>query len=89
MRLRVWGVENPMRSFNEMIGSTLGGSDGGVISIVSGNYEKGGVLYLFFKNILIDGHKQLFFLTLVPRKIFVITIITKALQMAFNHFISS
>jgi hypothetical protein len=44
------------------------------------------ILYLFINNILIDGHKQLLFLTLVPQKIFFITIITKTLELAFNYF---
>jgi hypothetical protein len=45
-----------------------------------------GSLDLFFRNILRDGHKNILFLTLVPQEIFVITIITKALELAFNHF---
>jgi hypothetical protein len=46
-----------------------------------------GGLELFLRNILRDGHKQLFFNTLVPRKIFIITIITMTLELEFHHFI--
>jgi hypothetical protein len=46
-------------------------------------------IFLLFRNILIHSHKNIFFLTLVPQKILVITIITKTLKLAFNHFILS
>jgi hypothetical protein len=44
---------------------------------------------LFLRNILKHSHKNLMFLTCVPRKTLVITIITKTLNLAFNHFIPS
>jgi hypothetical protein len=41
---------------------------------------------LFFRNILIHSHKKIMFLTIVPHNILFITIITKTLKLAFNHF---
>jgi hypothetical protein len=69
-------------------GSTFGGSEGGVRSIVGVALHMGNIGILF-KNILINGHKKLMFLTLVPWKIFVITIIAKTLELAFNHLCPS
>jgi hypothetical protein len=43
-------------------------------------------LNLFFRNIFRYEHKYIFFLTLVPRELFFMTIITNALELAFNHF---
>jgi hypothetical protein len=71
-----------MRAFREMTGSTLGGSKGGVMSVGAGDTDTRGAQL----NILRYGHKNILFLTLVSRKIFVITIITKAFELAFNHF---
>jgi hypothetical protein len=48
-----------------------------------------GNLDILFINILRNGHKNLMFLTLVPWKIFVITIIAKTLELEFNHFCPS
>jgi hypothetical protein len=45
-----------------------------------------GNICLVFKKILIHSHKKLMFLTLVPQKILVITIIKNTLKLAFNHF---
>jgi hypothetical protein len=41
---------------------------------------------IFFRNLLGDGHKKILLFTLVARKIFVIIFITKAFELAFNHF---
>jgi len=82
-RLRVWGAENLVREFNEMTGSTFGGSESGVILVGSG--DSGGI-NLVFKRILIDGHKNILFLTIVTHKILVITSITKALELVFLDF---
>jgi hypothetical protein len=46
-----------------------------------------GSLDLFFINILRDGNTNILFLTLVPREIFFITIITKDLELVFNNLI--
>jgi len=37
INLRVWGVEKSVRAFKEISGSTLGGSEGDVISFVWGS----------------------------------------------------
>jgi hypothetical protein len=44
--LRVWGVEKPVRALREMTGSTLGGSEGGVMSVDSGDSDIEGVSYV-------------------------------------------
>jgi hypothetical protein len=37
--LRVWGEDKPMRTFREMTDSTSGGSEGGVMSLGSGDKD--------------------------------------------------
>jgi hypothetical protein len=45
-----------------------------------------GSVIIVFLNILRDGHKEILFLTFVAWEIFVITVITEAFELAFNHF---
>jgi hypothetical protein len=57
-----------------------------------GSIRKGGLFnkgncHIFFRNIFRNGHKKFLFLTLVPRKIFFITIIEKTIWLEFIHFI--
>jgi hypothetical protein len=61
------------------------------VSGILGSIRKGRLLnkgkyHILFKNIFRNGHKKFLFLTLVPQKIFFITIIEKILQLEFNHF---
>jgi hypothetical protein len=37
-------VEKPVRELREMMGSTSGGSEGGVVSVISGDSDTRGVL---------------------------------------------
>ena len=71
-----------MRAFREMISSTLGGFEGGVMSVGSGDMDMSVGSETSSKMAI----KNLLFLILVPRKIFVIKIITKAFESAFIHF---
>jgi hypothetical protein len=41
--LRVWDVEKPVRALREMTGSTLGGSEGGVMLVDLGDSDIEGV----------------------------------------------
>jgi hypothetical protein len=75
-----------VRALREMTGSTSGGSEGGVMLVDSGDSENRGSFFIFFRNLLGDGHKKIFFFKLVAREIFVITVITKAFELAFSHF---
>jgi hypothetical protein len=79
-------VENPVRALREMMGSNSGGSEGGVMSVISGDSDTRGVSTSSFEISSEMAIKKNFFLTLVAREIFVITIITKAFELAFNHF---
>jgi hypothetical protein len=45
-----------------------------------------GNIFLFLRKIPRHSHKNIFFLTPVPQKILVITIITKTLNLPFIHF---
>jgi hypothetical protein len=68
-----------------MTGSTYGGSEGGVRSIGSGNSTIGGASTSSSETSSEMAIKNFCSLHLCP-KIFFITIIAKALELAFNHF---
>jgi hypothetical protein len=89
MILRVWGVEKPVRACREISVSTFGGSEGISRIIFLGYIFHRGNFGLLINNILKNGHKNILFLTLVPHKIFFIIIITKTLELVFNHFCPS
>jgi hypothetical protein len=86
MSLSVCGAEKPVRACKEISGSTSCGSAGSWVASRRVGSSTRGTDHILFRNIFENGHKYFLFLTLVPQKIFFITIIAKTLQLAFNHF---
>jgi hypothetical protein len=84
--LRVWGEEKSVRALREMTGSTSRGSEGGVMSGVLADSDIRGVSISSSEISSEMAIKKFCILTLVAQEIFVITIITKAFELAFNHF---
>jgi hypothetical protein len=60
-------VEKLVRALREMTSFTSGGSEGGDMSVDSGDSDTEGSFFIFFRNLLGDGHKKLLFFTLVAQ----------------------
>ena len=78
-------MEKPVRALREIISSTLGGPEGGVMSVDSSDSDTRGVSTSSSK-ISSDMAIKFFFFRLVAHKIFVIIVITKAFELTFSHF---